>query len=233
MNQQELSKRLAAVGEFVPERARLADIGSDHAYLPVALALTNKIEFAVAGEVVIGPFTSAVNQVKKNGLEQQITVRLASGLEAIESEDNISAITIAGMGGALIRDILAQGKSKNKLSGTERLILQPNIGEKNVRTWLMNESYQIIAEHILEENQKIYEIIVAEKVAEPLAYSGTELLFGPILSKEKSETFIKKWQAELKQREHVLHQLSLAATVPSEKIAQIEEERKQIEEMLA
>ncbi|KAF1298678.1 SAM-dependent methyltransferase [Enterococcus sp. JM4C] len=233
MNQQELSTRLATVGAFVPEGAHLADIGSDHAYLPVALVLDKKIDFAVAGEVVQGPFTSAVNQVKKNNLSQQITVRLASGLEAIIPEDEITAITIAGMGGSLIRDILAQGQANNKLSGDERLILQPNIGEKTLRTWLMNESYEIIAERILEENQKIYEVIVAEKVAQPINYSQEQLLFGPILGKEKNAVFLKKWQRELKQRKHVLQQLSLAETVPSGKVAQVEAEIKQIEECLA
>ncbi|MGM0124138.1 tRNA (adenine22-N1)-methyltransferase [Enterococcus sp. AZ194] len=233
MNQQELSKRLATVGEFVPNGARLADIGSDHAYLPVALVLAKKIDFSIAGEVVIGPFTSAVKQVKKNNLSQNITVRLASGLDAIEQDDDITAITIAGMGGTLIRDILAQGQSKNKLSGKERLILQPNVGEKTLRSWLMAESYEIIAERILEENQKIYEIIVAEKSPNTMTYTNEQLMFGPFLSKEKNPTFKKKWQRELNQRNHVLQQLSLAETVPSGKIEQLETERKLIEEMLA
>lgn len=65
MNHLDLSQRLAAVGEFVPESARLADIGSDHAYLPVALMLKGKIKYAVAGEVVQGPYESARKQVQK------------------------------------------------------------------------------------------------------------------------------------------------------------------------
>lgn len=110
MNHLELSKRLEKVGEFVPEAARLADIGSDHAYLPVALMLKGKITFAVAGEVVQGPFDSAQKQVRKNGLEEKIIVRLADGLAAIKPEDQINAVTIAGMGGSLIKDILEAGK---------------------------------------------------------------------------------------------------------------------------
>lgn len=211
MNHTELSKRLETVGRFVPEAARLADIGSDHAYLPVALMLKGKIDFAVAGEVVKGPFESAKRQVMKNGLSERIEVRLANGLDAIEKHDQISAITIAGMGGSLIRDILEAGRQNQRLSGEERLILQPNIGEKTLRTWLKENNYQIIAEETIEENKKIYEIIVAEKKEQPIDYSEKELMFGPFLLEEKNATFSAKWQRELKQREVILEQLKNAS----------------------
>ncbi|AZP92945.1 tRNA (adenine(22)-N(1))-methyltransferase TrmK [Enterococcus mundtii] len=211
MNHTELSKRLETVGRFVPEAARLADIGSDHAYLPVALMLKGKIDFAVAGEVVKGPYESAKRQVMKNGLSERIEVRLANGLDAIEKHDQISAITIAGMGGSLIRDILESGRQNQRLSGEERLILQPNIGEKTLRMWLKENNYQIIAEEIIEENKKIYEIIVAEKKEQPIDYSEKELMFGPFLLEEKNATFSAKWQRELKQREVILEQLKNAS----------------------
>ncbi|EOH62107.1 tRNA (adenine(22)-N(1))-methyltransferase [Enterococcus mundtii] len=211
MNHTELSKRLETVGRFVPEAARLADIGSDHAYLPVALMLKGKIDFAIAGEVVKGPFESAKRQVMKNGLSERIEVRLANGLEAIEKDDQISAITIAGMGGSLIRDILESGRQNQRLSGEERLILQPNIGEKTLRTWLKENNYQIIAEEIIEENKKIYEISVAEKKEQPIDYSEKELMFGPFLLEEKNAAFSAKWQRELKQREVILEQLKNAS----------------------
>ena len=79
MNEQELSQRLTVVGDAVPKGARLADIGSDHAYLPVALMLAEKISYAVCGEVVAGPFHSAQKQVAKSGLTEKIVVRLDSG----------------------------------------------------------------------------------------------------------------------------------------------------------
>lgn len=211
MNHTELSKRLETVGRFVPEAARLADIGSDHAYLPVALMLKGKIDFAVAGEVVKGPFESAKRQVMKNGLSERIEVRLANGLDAIERQDQINAITIAGMGGSLIRDILESGRQNQRLSGEERLILQPNIGEKTLRTWLKENNYQIIAEEIIEENKKIYEIIVAEQKEQPIDYSEKELMFGPFLLEEKNAAFSAKWQRELKQREVILEQLKNAS----------------------
>ena len=231
MNEQELSMRLAKVGEFVPKGARLADIGSDHAYLPVSLMLKGQISYAVAGEVVKGPFESAQKQVRKNDLSEQIIVRLADGLSAVELSDEINAITIAGMGGTLIRSILQAGQDNQRLTGQERLILQPNVGEKTLREWLMANGYSIMTEEILEENKKIYEIIVAEK--QPATYTEQELFFGPFLLKEKSPIFIEKWQDELQSRRYVLGQLEKAEVKPLEKIQAIEKEMQWIQEVLA
>ncbi|MBO0468462.1 tRNA (adenine-N(1))-methyltransferase [Enterococcus plantarum] len=232
MNENQLSKRLARVGELVPEQSRLADIGSDHAYLPVALVLQKKLNFAVAGEVVTGPYEAAKKQVKKNGLTDQIVVRLADGLDAIEKLDKITAVTICGMGGVLIRDILDAGWNNQRLQGNERLVLQPNIGEKPLRDWLTVHGYTIIEEDILEENNKIYEIIVASRHEVRVAYSEKERLFGPILLKKQSPIFQKKWQGELKQRETILAQLAKAAGDQQARIQQIENELTEIREVL-
>ena len=219
----------------MPKGARLADIGSDHAYLPVALMLAGKIDFAVAGEVVKGPFESAKAQVAKNGLSEKIMVRLADGLAAVQAADAIDTVTIAGMGGTLIAQILASGQENGQLKGSERLVLQPNVGEPQVRRWLAANSYEIVAEHILEENNKRYEIIVAEprKADSQLSYTPAELFFGPFLLKEKSPIFLAKWQQEAEQLRRVLHQLQQAATPQVAKIAELTSELQRIEGILA
>lgn len=231
MNAQQLSKRLAKVGEFVPSQARLADIGSDHAYLPVRLMLAKKISYAVCGEVVKGPYESALHQVTLQGLADNITVRLADGLFAIEPSDKIDTITICGMGGTLIKQILLEGKER--ITGEELLILQPNVGEATLRKYLVANGYTIIAEEILEENKKIYEIIVAKKLVQPMSLNEAQYLFGPLLMQEKSPVFIKKWQRELMQRQRVLQQLQNSAQNHDEKIAELQVEMKLIEEVLA
>ncbi|MGK0551438.1 tRNA (adenine(22)-N(1))-methyltransferase [Enterococcus faecalis] len=232
MNEKQLSKRLAAVGALVPAGSRLADIGSDHAYLPVALLLKEQISFAVAGEVASGPFQSAQAQVNKSKVQDKMVVRLADGLAAIEATDEIEVITICGMGGALIRDILEAGRKNRRLKGSERLILQPNIGEPLLREWLMKHGYTIIDEKILEENRKIYEIIVAEKQPQSTLYPRKELLFGPKLLTSKGAVFTKKWQRELHQREAVLAQLSQASDSYQQKIQQMKAECQLILEVL-
>ena len=221
------------VGKQVPLGARLADIGSDHAYLPIYLVLKQQIPFAIAGEVVRGPYESAKKQVAKNGLENQIIVRLADGLAAIHAEDQIDAISIAGMGGTLIRNILENGKQQGLLTGNETLILQPNVGEATLRNWLIRNDYEIRHEEILEENQKIYEIIVAIPSDRNLSYSKKELFFGPILLKDRSLIFLQKWQKELTNKQRVLKELTKAQELPLEKIAEVKEQLQWIEEVLA
>lgn len=232
MNETQLSKRLEIVGAQVPAGSRLADIGSDHAYLPIALMLAGKISHAIAGEVVQGPFQSAQNQVAKNNLSKKIEVRLADGLEAITLADEIDAITIAGMGGSLIRDILENGRQKGRLSGKEYLVLQPNVGERNVREWLADHSYQIDFETVLAEKGKIYEVIAAKKSDMPVTYTEEELMFGPLLLQNPTSVFQQKWQRELHQREQVWTQLQTAKTPPSEKLTQIRREIEKIREVL-
>ncbi|HEM4129194.1 TPA: tRNA (adenine-N(1))-methyltransferase [Streptococcus suis] len=218
-----LSKRLATVADYVPQGARLADVGSDHAYLPLFLVEQGRIEFAVAGEVVQGPYQSALQNVEQAGQSDKISVRLANGLAAVEQADQISTVTIAGMGGRLIADILEAGK--DKLVSVERLILQPNNREDDVRRWLVAHDFQIIAEEILEENDKIYEILVAEKGKSDL--TADQLRFGPYLLEEQSATFQKKWLKELDKLTYALEQVPLERQADrsaiSQKIQQIQE----------
>ena len=195
-----LSKRLAAVAEFVPQGARLLDVGSDHAYLPIALMEEGKIDFAIAGEVVKGPYESAVHNVAGAGLADKIVVRLADGLAAFEASDKVTTITICGMGGGLIADILAAGVEK--LASVDRLILQPNNREDELRAWLMNNGFKLVTEEIMTENDKFYEIMVVEHGQ--MTLSETDLRLGPFLNQEKSAVFKARWQRELKKLEIAL-----------------------------
>ncbi len=231
MNQQTLSLRLERVAAQVPAGARLADIGSDHAYLPVALMLRGAISCAVAGEWAPTPFQAAQRTVRDHALDEQIRVRLANGLAAIEPDDGITAISVCGMGGETIRDILDSGKSC--LGGVERLILQPNGGEQPLRQWLMDNHYRIVAEEVLWENRFDYEIIVAERTG-PVIYSAEELYFGPLLLQARGPAFLRKWQRILRLRQQTLSQLSRAQhTVPQAKRQALAVHIRWISEVLA
>ena len=223
--------RLERVATHVPAGARLADIGSDHAYLPVALMRRGVIAAAVAGEVATTPFHAARRTVDDNGLAQHITVRLADGLAAIEVADEISAISLCGMGGETIRGILDCGKAH--LNGGERLILQPNGGEQPLRQWLMENDYQILHEELLRENRFYYEIIVAER-AEAVTYSAEQLYFGPLQMQARSPDFLAKWQRMLRQKRKTLVSLEQARqAVPTQKVQEIVQQVTWIEQLLA
>ncbi|MGT2959517.1 tRNA (adenine(22)-N(1))-methyltransferase [Streptococcus caballi] len=188
-----LSQRLTAVAAYVPQNARLLDIGSDHAYLPIYLVEQNRIHFAIAGEVVKGPYQSALSNVSSSALSDKIDVRLANGLAAFEAEDMIDTITICGMGGRLIAEILENGRAK--LHSVQRLILQPNNREDDLRLWLAQNDFKIVDEEIMTENDKYYEIIIAEHGKKTL--SVADLRFGPLLKQEKSNVFVSRWRNEL------------------------------------
>ncbi|WJP96949.1 tRNA (adenine(22)-N(1))-methyltransferase [Macrococcus bovicus] len=185
-----IGTRLMKVADYVTGTS-VADIGSDHAYLPIYLVEQQRIERAVAGEVVEGPFQAAVRNVRSEGLADKIQVRLGSGLEVIDSGE-VDCITICGMGGPLISDILLSGRAK--LASRPRLILQSNIHSEAVRQALQTLGYKIIAEDILKEKKHIYEIIVAEEGV--MSLTEAEMKFGPLLLQEQSETFNEKWQKE-------------------------------------
>ena len=231
VNQQTLSKRLERVAAHVPAGARLADIGSDHGYLPVALMRRGAIAAAVAGEAALTPFRSAERTVLENGLDERISVRLADGLAAIDAADGITAISICGMGGETIRDILDSGKAR--LSGQERLILQPNGGEQPLRQWLMDNGYRILSEEVLRENRFDYEIIVAER-AGPVRYTAEELYFGPLQLQARSPAFLLKWQRLLKLKQKTLNNFARARqAVPEEKVSELARQAQWITELLA
>jgi tRNA (adenine22-N1)-methyltransferase len=210
MNAQKLSKRLEMVASFVPTGAIVADIGSDHAYLPCYLVHKGVASRAIAGEVVKGPFESAVRQVRSEGLTEKITVRMADGLAAIEESDHVSAVTIAGMGGPLIVSILE--KHPAALTSVTRLILQPNIHAKAIREWAIEHNWAIQDEVILEEDGKVYEIVVLQRGQMNL--TEAEILLGPKLMAVKSEVFKNKWKREITNWQRVQKAIEQAERTP-------------------
>lgn len=221
-----LSNRLQAIADLVTSGARMADIGSDHALLPVYLVQLGKSPSAVAGELNAGPLQAARRQVAAAGLAERVAVRQGDGL-AVLAPGEADTVTIAGMGGSLMRDILETGLSEGKLEGVKELVLQPNVGEELVRDWLRSRGWFLAGERILEEDGKIYEILraVKEERADELneeLYSGLplrlsrsepsseELLLkmGPYLLRTPGETFVRKWRSELAKRQRIAEQLS-------------------------
>ena len=226
MNELQLSKRLEAVASYIPKDSILADIGSDHAYLPCYAYLQGEIKSAIAGEVNEGPYMSAMEQVNKNEISSHIKVRKGNGLEVI-SPNEVDCITIAGMGGSLITTILDEGKEK--LTGVSRLVLQPNIGAVKIREWLVKNDWELISEMIIEEDKKIYEILVAEKGEPNRPYEQEKeagLLLGPFLMQEKNDVFKKKWIHEKNHWEKIVQNLQHADMTNENQVRKAELEKK-------
>ncbi|WP_019415850.1 tRNA (adenine(22)-N(1))-methyltransferase TrmK [Paenisporosarcina sp. TG20] len=223
MNAQRLSDRLTRVASYVQLGSIVADIGSDHAYLPCYLIHHQIAKKAVAGEVAKGPYESAQRQVLEEQLDDKIEVRLANGLSAIAQDDLVDTVTIAGMGGPLITTILDQGFEK--LKTVNRLILQPNIHAKAIREWAMTNGWNLIAEEILLEEDKIYEILVLERGEMKLSEAQT--LLGPFLMEARNEAFYLKWSKESAEWNRILGAIRIAQSS-----REVQMKKEEIEEKL-
>lgn len=226
-----LSKRLQAVYQMVDEHTRVADIGSDHAYLPVELIEEKVADFAIAGEVAEGPMSRSKEDVEKFGLSDKIDVRLGDGLAVIKAADLIDTVVIAGMGGILIQSILTRATAE-QLSYVKTLVLQPNIGEPLVRHWLVENNFAIVDEDIVEEDHHVYEIIKAQKVTAPVSLNEAEFLMGPVLMQKKTATFIAKWQHKLNGYHKAVANMKHAKKIDQDKIDVMNQYIKYIEEIL-
>ena len=223
-----MNLRLSTLAQMVDQGARIADIGTDHAYLPIKLVKEGKVDFAIASDVAAGPLENAEKDIIAAGLKNKIEIRLGSGLETISNEDRIDTVVIAGMGGKLMTNILSEAWSKNFHYAT--LILEPNVGEPGVREWLSAHKYQIINEKIIAEAGHIYELIKAQQVENTISLTDKQIFFGPIILKEKNQIFYQKWRNQLVYHKKLLLNLNKAKEKDFNHIHQIESEIKMIEE---
>lgn len=151
----ELTPRLRAIADQVPQGARLADIGTDHGYLPVWLLLAGRIDRAIASDLRAGPLERARETTARFGMGERVDFRLCDGLSGICSEE-VDTVAIAGMGGETIASIL-EATPWTKM-GT-LLLLQPMTGFAELRRWLQGNGYRILKERIACEGKRLYSIL--------------------------------------------------------------------------
>lgn len=168
-----MNLRLNTLANLVDQHSRVADIGTDHAYLPIELVKEGKVDYAIASDIAEGPLNNAHEDILEAGLADKIETRLGPGLETVKHEDKIDTVVIAGMGGKLMIQILSDAKDNGFLF--QNLILEPNIGEMGVRQWLMNNQYQIITEKLILEAGHTYELIKAKLTDQVHALTYKEL----------------------------------------------------------
>lgn len=148
----ELTARLQSVADQVPQCAAFADIGTDHAYLPVWLLLNGRISHAIAADLREGPLNSARETAEQYGVSKQVSFRLCNGLSDLLANE-VDTIAIAGMGGETIASILeaAPWTKDGKL-----LLLQPMTSFPDLRLWLQKNGYNIEKETISKEGRRLY-----------------------------------------------------------------------------
>lgn len=154
-----LSKRLTLLSRMVTEGHVLADVGTDHGYIPISLIKQGKIPKAIAMDIRQGPLLRAKEHIAEHDLGGYIETRISDGVEALH-EGEADTILIAGMGGGLILHILEEGK--NVIESAQELILQPQSEIEKVRAYLFQMGYEITGEDMLKEDGKYYQIIICK-----------------------------------------------------------------------
>ena len=195
-----ISKRLCTAASYVRDGAVVADIGTDHAYLPIYLALSNKISRAIASDINEGPIKKAIENIAKHNLGDQIYTCVADGLDGIEKYVPTD-IVICGMGGELIAQILDKSEYAKKQG--VRLILQPMTSIKELREYLQN-GYSVIDEDIVYEDNKIYQIICVEYDGVARKFNDIQLELGVVNIEKGGDLFNMLLNSTIKKREKKL-----------------------------
>lgn len=179
-----LSNRLQAVARQIPAGLTVADIGTDHGYLPVYLVVNDIAPRVIAADRGKRPLDSAQQLVSLLSLESQIDIRLGDGLSVLKPAE-AEVICLAGMGGMAIKEIIAANLPLAK--SAKRLVLQPQRNVSAVRRFLAANGFKIVAEDLAEDDGFYYEIIAAEPGM--MTLTDDEADFGPLLLAEGHELF--------------------------------------------
>ena len=179
-----LSKRLQTIANYIEDGNKIIDIGCDHAYLSIYLALNKKNIKVIASDINQNAYNIALNNVKNEKLENIITLRLGNGLEVV-TKDEIDTIIISGLGSMTIVGILKNGI--DKLANVKTIIIQSNTDLYYLRKNITKLNYYIAKEETIKENGQYYTIIVFKKGNNH--YSNDDLLFGPLSLKKDDQNF--------------------------------------------
>ena len=199
-----LSDRLTAVASLITEGNSIADIGTDHGYIPIYMAQNGLTPKAIAMDVNPGPLKRAEYNIRRYCVENIVSVRLSDGLEKLNPGE-ADTIVIAGMGGILTVKILSENPAVAE--SAKELILSPHSDVDLVRKYLADKGFCINREKMVLEDGKFYFVLRAVKGS--MTISGEcEALFGQILLNEKNQTLYSYLIKENEKRRNIIRKMS-------------------------
>ena len=199
-----LDKRLSAVAALVRQDSRLADIGTDHAYLPVYLVQAGVCPSAIASDIGAGPLEAARHTVTANGLTSKVALRLGDGLATVTA-DEVEDVAIAGMGGETIAAILEAAPWVK--DGRVRLILQPMTRAEDLRRWLLQNGFSVLEEHLIIDGRHLYPVMAAEYTAAPICEDEVSI-YGGFFDAEEGRPYRRMVAEHLLRRARGYHHSS-------------------------
>jgi len=183
---------LQTIADFVKKGAVVADIGTDHAHIPIYLIKNNIISKAYACDINAGPLEKAKENINYYGVKN-IELRLSNGLEKLKT-DEADTFIIAGMGGELIIDILDRGQGFFDKKNT--FILSPHTKIEEVRNYLLRKGLKILKEDMCIDEGKFYTVMEALYTGNSVSYTQGELLFGKYLIDNKNPVLFEYLKKE-------------------------------------
>ena len=199
----DLSKRLQTIISLVEPGEMIADIGTDHGYVPIALVRRGICRKGLAMDVGNGPLERAREHIHAHSMENVIETRLSAGLHMLQPGE-ADRIVIAGMGGPLMQRILEEGEAAARAAG--QLILSPQSGLREFRRFLTENHYYIQNEAMLREDGKDYTILIVHD-GEPEVYDESDYTYGKRIREEDIPVKIDYLKREIALRESLLDKL--------------------------
>ena len=196
-----INNRLKEIARLIPDKSTVLDIGCDHALLCIYLVKDIGFDKVYASDINEEPLKQAKLNIKKEKVDNKIHLLLGNGLDIYQ--DDIDTVVISG-----IRGLTAKAIFKNNLTITKKLktiIVSPNNYQTELRVFLTKNGFKITDEKLIEDKNKIYQIIKFERGKEK--YSKSDYFFGPILRKNKDYLFKKYFKKEKTSREILINLL--------------------------
>lgn len=227
----QLSQRLSSVASMVTAGNCLADVGTDHGYVPIYLYERKIIPRAIAMDVNKGPLERAALHIAESGMKEAIETRLSDGLTALKPGE-ADSVVVAGMGGPLIIRILSAHPEITE--SLKELILQPQSEISEVRIWLYEQGYEIVEEHMIFEDGKYYPMFKAVKNPEAEKLTNLEYKYGKISVLGEPEVLRAYLVREIANKQTILQKLSEETTEKSKgRAVEIKALLAELEEMLS
>ncbi len=231
-----IGRRLSTIASMAIKCNVVADIGTDHAYIPISLVENGTATKAIASDIAQGPLDKARSNIGAKALSGSIETRLGSGLDTLEPGE-ADVIVISGMGGILMRDILIRGEAVSR-SATQ-LVLSPHSDIPEVRRFLVESGYFIVDENIVKEEGKYYFILDVRNVKpadtddkiSTLGMCDNDYLFGNCLKRKKGSIFGEYLMREIDKSNLIIKTLNVNSPM-SPRIQELNDYIKQCKEAL-
>ncbi len=185
-----LSDRLQKIADFIDPGESVADIGTDHGFLPIALWESGKSPHVILSDIKPGPLEKAKANIDKYYPDKDFDIRIGSGIRTIKPAE-VDAVVIAGMGGQLIAEIIGDDLEKSR--SYRKFVLQPRNAQDKLRGWILEHGFEIRDEALVREGKYLCEIILAVPGSLPAKKEpeNLDLEISPILFEKKDPLLVE------------------------------------------